>query len=97
MKTGVLNQMSGGDVCQVSAMQESASRYPGVLVSLEADLEREFEDRLQESSALAVRVAYGVLRQREDAEDVGPGDQGGSSRCFQEDAQATQVIVHRLA
>ena len=70
MKTGVLNQMSGGDVCQVSAMQESASRYPGVLVSLEADLEREFEDRLQESSALAVRVAYGVLRQREDAEDV---------------------------
>jgi RNA polymerase sigma-70 factor (ECF subfamily) len=51
-------------------MQESASRYPGVLVSLEADLEREFEDRLQESSALAVRVAFGVLRQREDAEDV---------------------------
>ena len=70
MKTGVLNQTSGGDVCQMSAMQESASRYPGVLVSLEADLEREFEDRLQESSALAVRVAYGVLRQREDAEDV---------------------------
>ena len=51
-------------------MQESASRYPGVLVSLEADLEREFEDRLRESSALAVRVAFGVLRQREDAEDV---------------------------
>lgn len=51
-------------------MQESASRYPGALVSLEADLEREFEDRLRESSALAVRVAFGVLRQREDAEDV---------------------------
>jgi RNA polymerase sigma-70 factor (ECF subfamily) len=70
MKTGVLNQTAGGDVCPMSAMQESASRYPGVLVSLEADLEREFEDRLRESSALAVRVAYGVLRQREDAEDV---------------------------
>jgi RNA polymerase sigma-70 factor (ECF subfamily) len=64
------NQSLGGDVCQMSAMHESASRYPGVLVSLEADLEREFEDRLQESSALAVRVAFSVLRQREDAEDV---------------------------
>lgn len=67
---GALNQKSAGAVCPVSAMQESASRYPGVLVSLEADLEREFEARLQESSALAVRVAFGVLRQREDAEDV---------------------------
>jgi RNA polymerase sigma-70 factor (ECF subfamily) len=34
------------------------------------DLEREFEERLADSSTLAFRVAYGVLRQREDAEDV---------------------------
>src|SRR5687768_18615273 len=34
------------------------------------DLAREFEVRLVESSTLAVRVAYGVLRNREDAEDV---------------------------
>jgi RNA polymerase sigma-70 factor (ECF subfamily) len=33
-------------------------------------LEREFEARLVESSTLAFRVAYGVLRHREDAEDV---------------------------
>lgn len=33
-------------------------------------LEREFEERLRESSSLAFRVAYGVLRHREDAEDV---------------------------
>ena len=33
-------------------------------------LEQEFADRLRESSTLAVRVAYGVLRHREDAEDV---------------------------
>jgi RNA polymerase sigma-70 factor (ECF subfamily) len=51
-------------------MHESASRYPGVLVSLGTGLEREFEDRLRESSALAVRVAFSVLRQRQDAEDV---------------------------
>jgi RNA polymerase sigma-70 factor (ECF subfamily) len=34
------------------------------------DLEREFERLLCESSTLAFRVAYSVLRQREDAEDV---------------------------
>jgi RNA polymerase sigma-70 factor (ECF subfamily) len=39
-------------------------------VSMEEDLEREFEVRLAESSTLAFRVAYGVLRNREDAEDV---------------------------
>ena len=34
------------------------------------ELEREFEVRLAESSTLAFRVAFSVLRQREDAEDV---------------------------
>jgi RNA polymerase sigma-70 factor (ECF subfamily) len=36
----------------------------------QTDLAREFESRLVESSTLAVRVAYSVLRNREDAEDV---------------------------
>jgi RNA polymerase sigma-70 factor (ECF subfamily) len=35
-----------------------------------ADLDVEFEERLKESGGLAFRVAYGVLRHREDAEDV---------------------------
>jgi RNA polymerase sigma-70 factor (ECF subfamily) len=34
------------------------------------DLEDEFEQRLGDSATLAFRVAYSVLRQREDAEDV---------------------------
>lgn len=34
------------------------------------DLDREFEARLAESLRLAFRVAYGVLRHRQDAEDV---------------------------
>jgi RNA polymerase sigma-70 factor (ECF subfamily) len=34
------------------------------------DLLNEFGERLRESSSLAFRVAYGVLRHREDAEDV---------------------------
>src|SRR5687767_6482683 len=42
---------------------------PAVTMDQEA-LEREFETRLVESSTLAFRVAFGVLRQREEAEEV---------------------------
>jgi RNA polymerase sigma-70 factor (ECF subfamily) len=87
-----MNQKSAGGVCLVSAMQESASRYPGVLVSLEADLEREFEDRLQESSALAVRVAFSVLRQQEDAEDVA---QEAFARAFRHFASLRDPVRFR--
>jgi RNA polymerase sigma-70 factor (ECF subfamily) len=54
---------------------------PGVVTQEAAlVLEDEFERRLGESSLLAFRVAYGVLRQRQDAEDV---------------AQETLVRAHR--
>ena len=39
-------------------------------VTRDPALEAEFEARLVESSTLAFRVAYGVLRQREDAEEI---------------------------
>jgi RNA polymerase sigma-70 factor (ECF subfamily) len=51
-------------------MHETARRHPGTLVTLDAELEREFEERLRESSDLAVRIAYGVVRQRQDAEEI---------------------------
>lgn len=51
-------------------MNEWAGGYPGAFVNLDAGLEREFEDRLRETTTLAFRVAYGVLRHRQDAEDV---------------------------
>jgi RNA polymerase sigma-70 factor (ECF subfamily) len=51
-------------------MNEWAGGFSGTLVSLDGVLEREFEDRLRESTTLAFRVAYGVLRNRQDAEDV---------------------------
>src|SRR6188472_3663471 len=51
-------------------MNEWASGFSGAFVTLDQDLEREFEDRLRESTTLAFRVAYGVLRHRQDAEDV---------------------------
>jgi RNA polymerase sigma-70 factor (ECF subfamily) len=51
-------------------MHERADRLAGNFVTVDEDLAREFEARLVESSTLAFRVAFGVLRQREDAEDV---------------------------
>jgi RNA polymerase sigma-70 factor (ECF subfamily) len=52
-------------------MHERAFSLPDrVVTGGDADLEREFEARLLESSTLAFRVAYSVLRHREDAEDV---------------------------
>ena len=51
-------------------MHERADRIPAGLVTFDDELEREFEARLVESSTLAFRVAFGVLRHREDAEDV---------------------------
>jgi RNA polymerase sigma-70 factor, ECF subfamily len=51
-------------------MQEYIYRLPGALTEVADELDREFERLLVESSTLAFRVAYGVLRQREDAEDV---------------------------
>ena len=54
-------------------MHEFVDRLAGsrdVIGGVDQALEREFEVRLVESSTLAVRVAYSVLRRREDAEDV---------------------------
>ena len=51
-------------------VHDLADRLFGGLISVDQDLEREFEARLVESSTLAFRVAYGVLRNRQDAEDV---------------------------
>src|SRR5262245_7928925 len=51
-------------------MHEHAERLAGSFVTVDRELEREFEARLADSSRLAFRVAFSVLRQRDDAEDV---------------------------
>ena len=51
-------------------MHEYADRLASGLVSIDDELACEFEARLVDSSALAVRVAYSVVRQQQDAEDV---------------------------
>ena len=65
-------------------MHERADRLAGSFVIVDDTLAREFETRLVESSTLAFRVAYSVLRQREDAEDVAQEAFAKAYRCFQQ-------------
>lgn len=51
-------------------LNEAAEIHLERPVTLDPALEREFEARVVDSSTLAFRVALGVLRRREDAEDV---------------------------
>jgi RNA polymerase sigma-70 factor (ECF subfamily) len=51
-------------------MNEAAGHFPGMLVSLDEPLEREFEAAVRASADLAVRVAFSILRRREDAEEI---------------------------
>ena len=51
-------------------MYEQVKPIAGVLLNMEEDLKREFETRIAETSTLAFRVAFAVLRNSENAEDV---------------------------
>jgi RNA polymerase sigma-70 factor (ECF subfamily) len=51
-------------------MYEHVKPIAGVLLDMGEDLKREFETRIAETGTLAFRVAFAVLRNREDAEDV---------------------------
>jgi RNA polymerase sigma-70 factor, ECF subfamily len=50
-------------------MNEWVGRWPGV-VTADAGVDDGFEARLRDSSGLAFHIAYGVLRNRADAEEV---------------------------
>jgi RNA polymerase sigma-70 factor (ECF subfamily) len=65
-------------------MNEWVGRMPGSLVSEAEDLEREFDVRLADSSTLAFRVAYSVLRHRQDAEDVAQEAFAKAHRSFRQ-------------
>lgn len=51
-------------------MHELVETLATRLVTAEADLAAEFEARLADSATLAFRVAYSIVRQKQDAEDV---------------------------
>jgi RNA polymerase sigma-70 factor (ECF subfamily) len=60
----------GGVLQSRTAMDALADNLLGSLVTLEASLDREFEQRLADCPTLAFRVAMGVLRNHAEAEDV---------------------------
>src|SRR5687768_8043157 len=64
-------------------MHERADRLAG-FVTVDDRLEREFEALLIESSTLAFRVAFSVLRHREDAEEVAQEAFAKAHRSFQQ-------------
>jgi RNA polymerase sigma-70 factor (ECF subfamily) len=51
-------------------MYEYVKPIAGVLLNMEKDLKQEFETRIVETGTLAYRVAFAVLRNAEDAEDI---------------------------
>jgi RNA polymerase sigma-70 factor, ECF subfamily len=63
-------------------MNDLADDYAGSFVSADEGLAQEFEARLRDSGTLAFRVAYSVLRHREDAEDVAQESLAKAYRSF---------------
>jgi RNA polymerase sigma-70 factor, ECF subfamily len=63
-------------------MDDYADALLAALSPAMEDVDREFERLLSECSTLAFRVAYGVLRQRQDAEDVAQEAFIKAHRCF---------------
>src|SRR5688572_27275334 len=65
-------------------MHERSDGLARSLLIVEDDLEREFEARVSDSLPLAFRVAFGVLRHREDAEDVAQEAFARAHRSFRQ-------------
>jgi RNA polymerase sigma-70 factor (ECF subfamily) len=65
-------------------MHEYVDRLAASAVAVDEGLEREFETRLVESSTLAFRVAFSVLRHRQDAEDVAQDAFAKAYRAFRQ-------------
>ena len=67
-------------------MHERIDRLPASLVNADqgSALAREFEVRIAECSTLAFRVAFSVLRHREDAEDVAQEAFAKAHRSFRQ-------------
>src|SRR6188472_3453847 len=65
-------------------MYEQVKPIAGVLLDMEEDLKREFETRIAETSTLAFRVAFAVLKNSADAEDVAQDAFAKAYRSFRQ-------------
>ena len=76
-------------------MYEQVKPITGVLLNMEEDLKREFETRIAETGTLAFRVAFAVLRNSEDAEDVAQEAFAKAYRWFWQLRDRFQYRLHR--
>jgi RNA polymerase sigma-70 factor (ECF subfamily) len=51
-------------------MDDTAAQLPRIAVSLDSPLEHAFEQQVRACADMAVRIAFSILRKREDAEEV---------------------------
>jgi RNA polymerase sigma-70 factor (ECF subfamily) len=51
-------------------MNEWVAHWPDRVVNRDLELDHDFEERVRDSSRLAFGIAYGVLRNREDAQEI---------------------------
>jgi RNA polymerase sigma-70 factor, ECF subfamily len=65
-------------------MDGHTDRLIASILTMEDDLEREFEARVSESLPLAFRVAFSVLKHREDAEDIAQEAFARAHRSFRQ-------------
>ncbi len=65
-------------------MNEWVGRWPDAVASADMTLDQEFESRLRDSSRLAFSIAYGVLRNRADAEEVAQDAFARAFRLFRQ-------------
>jgi RNA polymerase sigma-70 factor (ECF subfamily) len=74
-------------------------RVAASLVTVDDEIERDFEARLVESSTLVFRVAYSILRHRQDAEDVAQEAFAKAYRSFRQlrDRQRFRAWLVRIA
>ena len=77
-------------------MHEWVGRWPDSLVSSDAGLDREFEERIRDSSGLAFSIAYSVLRNRADAEEVAQDAFARAFRRFRQlrDRDRFRAVAH---
>ena len=67
----LVNQFEAGGVWHSGkAMDALAASCTEIVVGGDASLEREFQERLAECATLAFRVAFAIVRERAEAEDV---------------------------
>ena len=99
-RAGPSNRVWTGGVLPLRNMREAAQAVPRFVTTevRHIDIDQEFEARLKDSSTLAFRVAFSVLRHHQDAEDVAQDAFARAHRGFSQlrDREAFRAWLVRM-